>query len=259
MKKAFTLIELLVVIAIIAILAAILFPVFAQARERARSTSCLSNTKQMGLAEMMYTEDYDEVYWSCPWPGGGGGPYAGQIPNPAVNGTVFWSDLLMPYVKNTGIFSCPSNSETLFSTWLYTPPAVPQGSTNTYRVAYGFGEQGPHGDPSRNPYAMAELQQPSQIALLGDAVYAWNFFNCQKDPQKQNGVGSYYWTHGVNVNGDDWSFYGKARHFEGMNFAYADGHSKWGRAAISTPAGLPNYQAGYYPTARLSDTDCVAP
>src|SRR5579862_8540373 len=141
-RKGFTLIELLVVIAIIAILAAILFPVFAQARERARSASCLSNTKQLGLAEMMYTQDYDEVYWSCPWPGGG----QDGIVNPANNGTTFWSDLLMPYIKNTGIFNCPSNSDTLINTANYIPPAVPQGSSNYYRVTYGYGEQGPHGE-----------------------------------------------------------------------------------------------------------------
>jgi len=68
--KGFTLIELLVVIAIIAILAAILFPVFSQARESARKTSCLSNTKQIGLAVNMYVQDYDERFFPQPWPGG---------------------------------------------------------------------------------------------------------------------------------------------------------------------------------------------
>lgn len=86
-RRGFTLIELLVVIAIIAILAAILFPVFARAREKARQTSCLSNIKQIGLALMMYSEDYDERY---PCTGG-----------------AWWSPL-MPYVKNAQVFRCPS-------------------------------------------------------------------------------------------------------------------------------------------------------
>lgn len=250
-RTGFTLIELLVVIAIIAILAAILFPVFAQARERARAISCLSNTKQIGLAEMMYVQDYDETFWSCPWPGGG----QFGIPNPANGGTTFWSDLLQPYVKNTGIFDCPSNSDPLYPTYNYLPPAVPQGSNKTYRVEYGYGEIGPHGDPNRGPYALADLQTPAEIALLGDAVYAWNFENCMPDPNKAGNPaatrGSFYFTRGIN----DWSFYGKPRHFDGINFVYADGHSKAGKAAVAG-ANRPDYQAGYYPTARLADQDC---
>src|SRR5258708_35894742 len=104
-KSAFTLIELLVVIAIIAILAAILFPVFAQAREKARQTSCLSNTKQTTLAYMMYIQDYDEgvvlnnpdVMWS-------------PVP---VDASGTWFGRIQPYVKNWGVFGCPSDTRTV--------------------------------------------------------------------------------------------------------------------------------------------------
>jgi prepilin-type N-terminal cleavage/methylation domain-containing protein/prepilin-type processing-associated H-X9-DG protein len=100
MKKAFTLIELLVVIAIIAILAAILFPVFAQAREKARQTSCLSNQKQMGIAVMMYAQDYDETMPQA---------YYYNNDSNATAGYTHWSGLVQPYVKNLGIFVCPSD------------------------------------------------------------------------------------------------------------------------------------------------------
>jgi prepilin-type N-terminal cleavage/methylation domain-containing protein len=101
MRKAFTLIELLVVIAIIAILAAILFPVFAQARESARMTSCLSNMKQIGLALRMYTTDYDETFPNIYQ--GWGAPAAGS------NEGWMWKNAVQPYIKNKGIWTCPSN------------------------------------------------------------------------------------------------------------------------------------------------------
>jgi prepilin-type N-terminal cleavage/methylation domain-containing protein/prepilin-type processing-associated H-X9-DG protein len=99
-RSGFTLIELLVVIAIIAILAAILFPVFAQAREKARQASCLSNTKQLGLGNLMYVQDYDEVFpigrtWANA-PGGGFHPG--------------WANVIEPYMKNIGILRCASDS-----------------------------------------------------------------------------------------------------------------------------------------------------
>src|SRR5262249_32615620 len=125
-RSGFTLIELLVVIAIIAILAAILFPVFAQARDKARQTTCLSNQKQIGLAMMQYVQDYDQT-WPC------------QLPNPG-NANVAWDgaplmntglagqnpynykDRILPYSKSEQIWLCPTNIPN--GTWKVTPPAI---------------------------------------------------------------------------------------------------------------------------------------
>ncbi len=106
-KKGFTLIELLVVIAIIAILAAILFPVFAQAREQARKISCISNIKQITTAQIMYTQDYDEVYSFCHY------EFAGEQSVSTNSG--YWSDItwvnrLQPYLKNSQVTVCPSGA-----------------------------------------------------------------------------------------------------------------------------------------------------
>src|SRR5438128_8863640 len=102
-RFAFTLIELLVVIAIIAILAAILFPVFAQARERARMSACVSNMRQIGSALMMYVQDYDETYpyirFHCP---GGGGALKGSR-------CYVWKNAIRPYLKSAEVLACPSN------------------------------------------------------------------------------------------------------------------------------------------------------
>jgi len=113
--KAFTLIELLVVIAIIAILAAILFPVFAQARESARTSSCLSNTKQISLAILQYLQDYDEKFPIAVYSMTTNGvPGAGQPDKPWgpwQQAHIGWDKLVQPYAKNVAIFHCPSAAD----------------------------------------------------------------------------------------------------------------------------------------------------
>lgn len=192
-RAAFTLIEMLVVIAIIAILAAILFPVFAQARAKARQASCLSNCKQIGLATMMYVEDYDELFYphrfnsgtdSNPFLQLGGNNY---ISGAARNKT-FWISLLQPYVKNYQLFECPSNA----SPWVEwntdgaqcgdSPNNVPVGCGGAGyggQNSYGHNDawMSPAGAYSSNngaaPYsvALAAVPRVSSTILLVDATY----------------------------------------------------------------------------------------
>ena len=111
-RRGFTIIELLVVIGIITILAALLFPVFARTREKARSATCQGNLRQLGLATLMYVADYDETY---PWSRSG---YDGVI-DPTAQ---YWDEALMPYVKNVQIFSCPSYGYLIPPFDSYSPP-----------------------------------------------------------------------------------------------------------------------------------------
>jgi prepilin-type N-terminal cleavage/methylation domain-containing protein/prepilin-type processing-associated H-X9-DG protein len=134
MKKGFTLIELLVVIAIIAILAAILFPVFAAAREKAKSITCTSNQKQIGLALMQYVQDYDET-----WPAWDRG----------VNNVTdkFWQFQVQPYLKSTGVWMCPDNKETIKA------DAIGDLADGTKMIADYAGNI--NGDPN-GPYASSD-------------------------------------------------------------------------------------------------------
>ncbi|MEN6549013.1 MAG: DUF1559 domain-containing protein [Armatimonadia bacterium] len=197
MRKGFTLIELLVVIAIIAILAAILFPVFAKAREKARQSSCLSNVKQLCLAIMQYTQDYDETY----------------TPAYCVNPSVTWPYLLQPYIKNTQVLSCPSDRDY----WL--PYAAPNNWGLSYILNYRM--HPPLDQPTSAGIKMSVLTRPSETITLTE--------NADGSTGNLQPICQYTWgTSGRAASGgyNDWARI-SFRHNEGANCAFADGHAKW--------------------------------
>lgn len=155
MKRGFTLIELLVVIAIIAILAAILFPVFARAREKARQTSCLSNMKEIGLAMAMYVQDYDETmprrFLYC------------------ANDTqlFWWHDMVQPYVKNWQIMLCPSVDP--LGTYTYRrPPGLPNPLEYTYSVN-AQSEWGAGGPGVNSLTRLAAIKLPAECIHVAES------------------------------------------------------------------------------------------
>lgn len=152
-RRAFTLIELLVVIAIIAILAAILFPVFAQARERARQIACLSNAKQLGLANAMYIQDYDETVLPST-----------NYGVPASDPLRVWPPVVQPYVKNSGVFLCPSASGSRYTDGWANRGLSPIG----YNMLTGYDPLGIEAPTSTA--SLAGIDEPSRTVLLGDTA-----------------------------------------------------------------------------------------
>ncbi|BCM88984.1 hypothetical protein IAD21_00826 [Abditibacteriota bacterium] len=190
--RAFTLIELLVVIAIIAILAAILFPVFARARENARKASCLSNMKQIGLGLMQYTQDYDEKYPQRYY----------NVPG----GYMSWRNQLQPYVKSTQLFSCPSNPKNA------TVSSEETGVNSGIRISYGapvYGTRSVFVDPPGAPTSIAAIDSSSLTLAAVETTGAYS------DAPISNG----FWS---TCTGD--CVY--AGHLAMGNFLFADGHAK---------------------------------
>ena len=223
--SGFTLIELLVVIAIIAILAAILFPVFARARENARRSSCQSNLKQIGLGILQYTQDYDEKFFAqraSGVPGGGA-----------------W-DTIQPYMKSVQIFQCPSEP--------FAPNNNPNACPASYGCGGGFGETG-YADYFLNSglttdglqgRSQADLTQPSVSIMAGDN----GTYNAANYRPYNNG----YMCSGIIAGGTTANCGTEAldqipanRHLETANYLFCDGHVKtekttqlWGNSTAFT-------------------------
>jgi prepilin-type N-terminal cleavage/methylation domain-containing protein/prepilin-type processing-associated H-X9-DG protein len=187
MLKGFTLIELLVVIAIIAILAAILFPVFAQAREKARAISCVSNLKNIGLGLAMYTVDYDDAlikeYYGFPAVGTNGQANWASQPTAPPTGIQYysWRYAIQPYLKNVNVLACPSNSlATNPSMWTNAVSWV--NGANTYWVPGGYGTNqdvigfanGPDANLSSGLTLDSDITDPSNTIIVADDRYVWN-------------------------------------------------------------------------------------
>jgi prepilin-type N-terminal cleavage/methylation domain-containing protein/prepilin-type processing-associated H-X9-DG protein len=203
-RNAFTLIELLVVIAIIAILAAILFPVFAQVREKARQTTCLSNERQIGNALTMYLQDFDETLPAADWGNAFHGPPFTQFAfsSGAGSGPPTWADVFQPYVRNLQVMHCPSDGS---GNPLVSGGPVP-GAPLSYALNYYFYRTLSGFRGNSNGGRLAEIMSPASKIYVGEVASNKNIELVR--PDRNDAL---------------------TRHQEGSNYLYVDGHAHWHR------------------------------
>jgi prepilin-type N-terminal cleavage/methylation domain-containing protein/prepilin-type processing-associated H-X9-DG protein len=235
--RGFTLIELLVVIAVIALIAAILFPVFAQVREKARQTTCLSNAKQIGLAQMLYLQDYEEAL--LPKYVLTGLPRQPNSPDPFQREANFkiWTQLLEPYLKNSQVLYCPSFNEAVYVENAAHPSCDGPGIRSVFPARYyyshfGMGSGSVWGActperprvatagnaPGNSPWkTLAMIPRPGETVIFQDNA-TWEspgggfygFIGCEcgiKGTASKQGLG-------------------QSRHHQGCNYIFVDGHAK---------------------------------
>ena len=270
LHPGFTLIELLVVIAIVAILAAILFPVFAQAREKARQVSCLSNTKQLALATMQYVQDYDEVFPSGNQYGAGKG----------------WGGQIFPYIKSVDTYRCPDDS-TKTTFWIGTYYVLSYGYNRALTIL-------PNDTPQR--CSLATLRAPSKSVEFFEIINNDARIDVPTESDSCTGFGNMafdgYGTNAAINNNQcladtgymgnppvisdptsvthEASYRPEGRHQGGSNFVLSDGHAKWFRPGQVSPGinavhpgdaqGANNvwYGYAYFPTAAGTDVSSFA-
>lgn len=236
-KSGFTLIELLVVIAIIAILAAILFPVFARARENARRSACQSNMKQIGLGIAQYTQDYDE-----------------KLPNSSHAGADMYAEAtsspnmlrgIQPYVRSWQLYRCPSATDTDYA------PYVVNGNNNTNYMASGV---------VFNPVglSLAAIPSSAQLIAVQEIGKAWRYQS--GDPQRVAYTADAA-ADGANRNRFVYWLYEPLKysmvHMDGGNLLFADGHVKWRKESSigADEFGLKGTGKGY-PTPANANLEC---
>ena len=218
-NRGFTLIELLVVIAIIAILAAILFPVFARAREKARQASCASNVKQLMLGLSMYVQDYDEK--TCGMRMGYGNGSGGDVCGWGIS----WCDMIQPYIKNYQLFACPSNAVNAL-----TPPGgVAYFTSYGYSSGSGGSSAGGCGDigyNNANPpltVSLAQFTSPASTPKIMDCVHY-----SMRPPGGGMCGANPNWSKATDLTVAGGRCNGAlAIHNGGLNVGFMDGHVKW--------------------------------
>ena len=204
--SGFTLIEILVVIAIIAILSAILLPVLSSARESARTITCVSNLKQIGLGMQMYLQNNNGYYPSKE--------------NPNNDNNCSWVDRVYPYVKSTGVFECPSHPDGEYRTGCPPMEEIPGETGFTHAITYDGSYML---NVFEDPYHSAResrVRHPSSTILVSDGIANWdtpagnNYVVTGNSPSLKNAED----LHSVGIT---------ERHHDGDNVLFADYHAKW--------------------------------